>query len=65
MSHFIAEKMGPKSSKRLALAPQRADGISGASGFPLQALLLTGHGQSLSVALSGPKQVFYFIIFDL
>lgn len=47
MSHFIAEKIGPKSSKGLALAPQRADGISDASGFPLQALLLTGHGQSL------------------
>lgn len=63
MSHFIAEKtIGPKYHKRLPLASQKVDGISGASGCPLETLLFTGHGQSLWAASSGPKQVFYLII---
>ena len=48
MSHLIAEKtVGPKSPTKFLLAPQKADTISGTSGCPLEALLLTDPGQSL------------------
>lgn len=47
ISNLIAEKtVGPKSPTKFPLAPQKADGISGASGCLLDALL-PGPGESL------------------